>query len=166
MSHEFSPSATKVLAIGDYLLAHSKTISCAESCTGGGVAFALTQVSGSSGWFNQSWVTYSNEAKAACLGVDRMLIERHGAVSQATVEAMAQGVILHSGADVAVAVSGIAGPTGGSEEKPVGTVWFGFVINGEVMATKQWFDGDRDAVRLQAVWFAIDYVHRVLCDNE
>ena len=143
-----------VLALGEQLRQRGWTISCAESCTGGGLAYAFTSVSGSSDWFNVSWVTYSNDAKHQQLGVLKQTLTQYGAVSEQTVIEMAQGVAANSGAQVAVSVSGIAGPGGGSAEKPVGTVWFGFSFNGNTSAAKMLFSGDREAVREQA----IDYV--------
>ena len=118
-----SALTAQVLALGDVLREKEWTVSSAESCTGGGVAFAFTSVAGSSDWFNQSWVTYSNEAKQQELGVSEHTLAQYGAVSEQTVKEMAQGVCRRSGAQIAVTVSGIAGPGGGSEEKPVGTVW-------------------------------------------
>jgi nicotinamide-nucleotide amidase len=148
--------------LGDALRQRGWTVSCAESCTGGGVAFYLTSVAGSSDWFKQSWVTYSNEAKHHLLGVDVSTLDNFGAVSAQTVEAMCQGTIAHSGAQVAVAVSGIAGPGGGSLDKPVGTVWFGFYTPERQQQMKQIFDGDRKAVREQAISFAIRTLHQWL----
>ena len=110
----------------DLLLARNETISCAESCTAGFVAKLLTDQSGSSAWFYGGAVTYANEAKRELLGVSELTLENHGAVSEACVREMAEGMLTRSGTDWALAVSGIAGPDGGSKEKPVGTVWFGF----------------------------------------
>ena len=127
----------------------------AESCTGGLIAAACTAVAGSSAWFERGFVTYSNEAKTDLLGVDAALIAEHGAVSEAVACAMAQGAIVRSNAQVAVAVTGVAGPTGGSADKPVGTVWFGWSVLGKVQAECQHFEGDRAAVRAAAVQHAL-----------
>jgi nicotinamide-nucleotide amidase len=145
-------------ALGNVLCDKGWTVSCAESCTGGGVAYAFTSVPGSSRWFNQSWVTYSNEAKQQNLGVSSETLNKHGAVSQQTVYEMAKGVQRHSLAELVVTVSGIAGPQGGSADKPVGTVWFGFLCNGESTQVKKVFAGDRETVRAQAITFAINYL--------
>lgn len=137
------------------LLAKGKTVATAESCTGGWIAKALTDVPGSSGCFGYGIVSYSDEAKEELLGVTAAVLDRDGAVSENTVRAMARGVIGLSGADLAVAVTGIAGPDGGSPEKPVGMVWFGFAqrCGGEIHddARLARFDGDRMAVRVQSV---------------
>lgn len=157
-----STLTAQVLALGDVLREKKWTVSSAESCTGGGVAFAFTSVTGSSDWFNQSWVTYSNEAKQQELGVSEHTLAQYGAVSEQTVKEMAQGVCRRSGAQIAVTVSGIAGPGGGSEEKPVGTVWFGFVCGDNVAQVKQVFSGDRNQVRSAAIHFAISHLLKML----
>jgi nicotinamide-nucleotide amidase len=128
----------------------------AESCTGGGIASAVTDIAGSSAWFDRAFVTYSNEAKMDMLGVNAKTLKIHGAVSQEVVLEMAAGAIKHSVADVAISVSGIAGPGGGSDEKPVGTVWFGWKVGNQI--EKQHcvcFDGDRGSVREQACCYAL-----------
>jgi nicotinamide-nucleotide amidase len=131
-------------------------LTTAESCTGGWIAQCVTEVAGSSAWFDRGFVTYSNAAKTEMLGVDPDLIEAHGAVSEAVARAMAAGALRHSRASVAVAVSGIAGPTGGSPEKPVGTVWLAWQRAGrEAVARCERFEGDRRAVRQQAVIAAL-----------
>jgi nicotinamide-nucleotide amidase len=144
-----------VVALGAALRKRGWTVSCAESCTGGGIAFAFTSASGSSDWFNQSWVTYSNDAKHTCLNVKEATLTTHGAVSQETVAEMATGAQDKSQANLVVTVSGIAGPGGGSTDKPVGTVWFGFICGEKKQEIKKLFSGGRDAVRAQAVRFAI-----------
>ena len=126
-------------------------LALAESCTGGGVAEAVTAVSGSSGWFERGFVTYSNQSKVEMLGVGPQTLEVHGAVSEATVLEMARGAIAHSQAQVAIAISGIAGPDGGTAEKPVGTVWFGYVTPDGVTCLKVIFSGNRAEIRQQAV---------------
>ncbi|CAH0534344.1 Nicotinamide-nucleotide amidohydrolase PncC [Vibrio stylophorae] len=142
--------------LAQLLLAKQWQMATAESCTGGGVAMALTDIAGSSAWFDRAFVTYSNEAKTQMLGVSEALISRHGAVSDAVVRAMAQGAITHSNAKLTVSISGIAGPGGGSDEKPVGTVWFAWADHaGWVKSQCQHFTGDRQAVRQQAVAYAI-----------
>lgn len=131
----------------------------AESCTGGGVAKAVTDVAGSSAWFERGFVTYSDEAKHEMLGVSTATIAGHGAVSAAVVEAMASGALSHSRADVAVAVSGVAGPGGGSASKPVGTVWFAWARRGQAPAARHHLlGGDRAAVRDAAVRIALEGV--------
>lgn len=139
--------------------AAGRKIVLAESCTGGLVAAALTEIPGSSAVLDRSFVTYSNEAKTECLGVSADIIDAFGAVSIACVYAMAKGALLHSKADVAVAISGIAGPDGGTESKPVGTVVFARAIRGEEKpeAEQRLFDGeDRSGVRLQATVCALE----------
>lgn len=127
------------------------TLATAESCTGGGIAEAITRIAGSSAWFERGWVTYSNPSKQQELGVDRRLIEEQGAVSGAVVRAMAEGARLRSGATWTVAVSGIAGPDGGSQEKPVGTVWLAWSGPGGTDAERHVFQGDRSQIRAAAV---------------
>ncbi len=141
--------------LGQLLLKESASITTAESCTGGLVSAALTEIAGSSAWFEQGFVTYSNQAKADLLNVDRAVFDEHGAVSEACVRAMAIGAAERSGARVAVAVSGVAGPDGGSVEKPVGTVWLAWAIDGCVEAERFNFEGDRRLVREQAVTCAL-----------
>jgi nicotinamide-nucleotide amidase len=127
----------------------------AESCTGGLIAGACTEVSGSSEWFERGFVTYSNAAKHELLGVATALIDQHGAVSEPVARAMAAGALAHAPAQLAVAVTGVAGPTGGSAEKPVGTVWFGWATPEGVFTEHQRFDGDRAAVRQATVRHAL-----------
>jgi nicotinamide-nucleotide amidase len=134
----------------------------AESCTGGMIAAACTDLAGSSVWFERGMVTYSNAAKAELLGVDAALIAEHGAVSEEVARAMAQGAIAHSRAQVAVAVTGVAGPSGGSEEKPVGTVWFGFMAGGQLTSEMKRFGGDRAAVRADTLSHALQRLTQLL----
>ncbi|MEO5672937.1 MAG: CinA family protein [Ramlibacter sp.] len=131
-------------------------LATAESCTGGMIAAACTELAGSSNWFERGFVTYSNEAKTELLGVDAAAIESHGAVSEVVARAMAFGAMRRSRAKVSVAVTGIAGPTGGSAEKPVGTVWFGFMVDGLLSSEVHRFNGDRAAVRAATVQHAIE----------
>lgn len=128
----------------------SRTLATAESCTGGMIAAALTDIPGSSKAFERGFVTYSNAAKSELLGVDPALIADHGAVSAEVAAAMATGALARSHASVAVSVTGIAGPDGGSAEKPVGLVWFGLAAGGKVKTERAKFDGDRAAVRRQS----------------
>jgi nicotinamide-nucleotide amidase len=137
------------------LLEKKLTLVTAESCTGGLIAAACTDLAGSSAWFERGFVTYSNEAKMELLGVEERLLRRAGAVCEGVARAMATGALAHSKAQVAVAVTGVAGPTGGSASKPVGTVWFGFAVPGRVVTEKCRFDGDRAAVRTATVKHAL-----------
>ncbi|HCS65165.1 MAG TPA: damage-inducible protein CinA [Cellvibrio sp.] len=140
--------------LGEKLLQRNWRIATAESCTGGGVAAAITAIPGSSAWFEYGIVSYANAAKEKLLGVSSETLAREGAVSEAVVIEMARGVLALSGADIAVAISGVAGPSGGSPEKPVGTVWFAWATaTGEIKTELKWFDGDRVEVqRLAVVW--------------
>ncbi|GAC25073.1 17.2 kDa protein 1 in recA 5'region [Paraglaciecola mesophila KMM 241] len=142
--------------LGEHLQQLGWSVTCAESCTGGGIGYAITSTSGSSSWFKSGYITYSNEAKQVMLGVSEQTLNEHGAVSQPVVEQMAMGATKAAGANVAVSVSGIAGPDGGSDEKPVGTVWFGFSVNGEITTSCQCFSGDRHQVRDQAIEYALN----------
>ena len=144
-----------VLALGDALRARGEKLAAAESCTGGLIAAACTSVAGSSDWFERGFVTYSNAAKTEMLGVDAALIDQHGAVSEAVVRAMVQGALQHSAAQVAVAVTGVAGPGGGSAAKPVGTVWLGWATPAGVVTELQHFAGDRAQVRAATVQHAL-----------
>lgn len=137
--------------VGEGLRARGWQVASAESCTGGWLAKSLTDVSGSSAWFGWGFVSYANAAKTAMLGVSAALIAEHGAVSEAVVRAMAEGARERSGADVAVAVSGIAGPQGGTDDKPVGTVWTAWASPRGTHAEHSIFAGDREAVRRQSV---------------
>lgn len=139
-------------SVGAQLLSRGEWLATAESCTGGWVAQSITAIAGSSAWFDRGFVTYSNAAKQEMLGVTEATLERHGAVSEATARAMAQGAIAHSRADWAIAITGIAGPGGGSPEKPVGTVCFAWAQrDGGCEAQTCVFAGDRAAVREQSV---------------
>ena len=137
------------------LLARRHLLATAESCTGGMIAAACTDLSGSSQWFERGFVTYSNEAKAEMLAVPPGLIEEHGAVSEPVARAMADGALAHSRAQVSLAVTGVAGPTGGTKAKPVGTVWFAWCVGGETHSEMQHFAGDRAAVRVATVRYAL-----------
>jgi len=144
------------------LRARGWKLATAESCTGGLVAAACTELSGSSDWFERGFVTYSNEAKAGSLGVDAALIAEHGAVSEPVVRAMGAGAAAHSLARVTLAVTGVAGPTGGSVDKPVGTVWFGWSIDGQLRSERRRFTGDRAAVRAASVHYALQTLVQLL----
>lgn len=148
--------------LADLLLKNRQMLATAESCTGGMIAAACTDLAGSSAWFERGFVTYSNEAKIQMLGVDASLIARHGAVSEEVVRAMVQGAIAHSRAQIAVAVTGVAGPTGGSAAKPVGTVWFGFATPAGVVTETMHFEGDRAAVRTATVEHALQRLAALL----
>lgn len=141
------------------LIDRRKTVATAESCTGGWIAKSLTDIAGSSACIGYGIVSYSNEAKETLLGVKADTLATRGAVSEETVVEMAEGALRVSGADLSVAVSGIAGPDGGTEDKPVGTVWFAFSVRDggrvETAAEVERFDGDRDAVRRKTVAYAL-----------
>lgn len=144
------------LRLGENLRRSAVQVTTAESCTGGGIAEAITRIPGSSAWFEVGYVTYSNRQKTALLGVPEQLLARVGAVSREVVEAMARGARKHSGARFAVAVSGIAGPDGGTSAKPVGTVWLAWADGDQVYSQCRHFEGDRAAVRAQTVHCALD----------
>lgn len=147
--------------IGEHLATHGWRLATAESCTGGWVAEVVTATAGSSGWFDCGFITYSNDAKWALLGVSPMTLARYGAVSEQTTAAMAKGTLERSEADISLSISGIAGPGGGSKDKPVGTVCFGWARSGEAPQTATChFTGDREAVRRQAVIFALEEILR------
>ncbi|MEQ4675954.1 nicotinamide-nucleotide amidase [Providencia vermicola] len=152
---------TLSIQIGQKLKAQGKTVTTAESCTGGWIAKVLTDIAGSSDYFQRGFVTYSNEAKHQMIGVTDASLQQFGAVSQQVVEEMASGALQEATADVAISVSGIAGPGGGSIDKPVGTVWFGFAqkqVDGTVLviARHRVFQGDRNQVRLQSTGYALE----------
>ena len=131
-------------------------LATAESCTGGWVAQVITSVAGSSEWFERGFVAYTNLAKREMLGVSTTILSRYGAVSEQTARAMAEGALTHSHAQVALAITGIAGPSGGTPEKPVGTVCFAWTVKKrDTISRKQVFSGDREAVRRQAVVTAL-----------
>ncbi len=133
------------------LKASGRMMTTAESCTGGLIAACCTSLSGSSDWFERGFVTYSNGAKTEQIGVPAALTEAHGAVSEPVARAMALGALAHSRAQASVAVTGVAGPSGGSADKPVGLVWFGWAIGEQAWTESRRFDGDRDAVRAATV---------------
>lgn len=150
-------------SLGQLLHSARERLVTAESCTGGWIAKLMTDVAGSSDWFDCGIVAYSYEAKQGLLGVRPQTLEEHGAVCRQTVLEMVSGALVHSGASIAVAVTGIAGPGGGSADKPVGTVWIGWKRRGGyASATLHQFDGDRDAVRRQTVAAALAGVAALL----
>lgn len=144
-----------VADLADCLQKKHWQLTTAESCTGGLISVVCTDLAGSSVWFERGFVTYSNAAKMELLGVDAALIEQHGAVSEEVARAMVQGAIRHSRAQVAVAVTGVAGPSGGSAAKPVGTVCFGFMVDGQLSSETCRFEGDRRQVRQATVRHAL-----------
>jgi nicotinamide-nucleotide amidase len=152
-----SDSELETLAreLGQVLLASNQRVAAAESCTGGWIAKALTDVAGSSRWFEGGIVSYSNAAKHSVLGVPADLIAAHGAVSEPVVRAMAEGARAKLGPDIAVAVSGVAGPDGGTADKPVGLVWFAWSSRRGTTSERRTFAGDREAVRRQSVALAL-----------
>jgi nicotinamide-nucleotide amidase len=164
MAPDTPPSSVEALvnSLAQALKARGQMMATAESCTGGLIAGACTDISGSSDWFERGFVTYSNAAKTELLGVPAALIGTHGAVSEPVAQAMAEGALAQSHAQWAVAVTGVAGPTGGSPDKPVGTVWFGWATPQGVFTERQRFDGDRAAVRQATVAHALaGLLHRM-----
>jgi nicotinamide-nucleotide amidase len=149
--------------IGQWLQARGLKLVTAESCTGGWLAKIVTDIAGSSSWFERGFVTYSNDSKMELLGVSAELLNAHGAVSEQTAREMAQGALHHSRADIAVAVTGIAGPDGGSINKPIGTVWVAWHQWGaDASAMHYVFEGDRARVRYQAVVAALEGILRIV----
>jgi nicotinamide-nucleotide amidase len=149
--------------VGEILLGHGQTLVAAESCTGGWIGKTMTDIAGSSAWFDCGITAYSYEAKQALLGVRPETLIKHGAVSEETVLEMVSGALIHSGASVAVAVTGIAGPSGGTPEKPLGTVWIAWKRRGGYPQMRRFhFDGGRDAVRRQTVEAALDGLQKIL----
>ncbi|MFP1744171.1 nicotinamide-nucleotide amidase [Lonsdalea quercina] len=152
--------------VGERLKSRGAHMTCAESCTGGGLAKVITDVSGSSAWFDYGFVTYSNQAKEVLVGVKSETLAEYGAVSGEVVEEMAAGALNKAGADYAISISGVAGPDGGTPEKPVGTVWFGFAVRqGKGFVRRMQFDGDRNSVRQQAVQFALETLLNTFLQN-
>lgn len=156
--------AVRARTVATLLTRHQQALATAESCTGGLIAGALTALPGSSLWFERGWVTYSNAAKSEELGVDAALIAQHGAVSEAVALAMASGARCTAHADYALAVTGIAGPDGGTPEKPVGTVCFGWATPTKTHTETQHLNGNRQQVREQAVAYALAGLIALLMD--
>ena len=143
------------IKIGQLLTEIKKSVSTAESCTGGWIGKEFTGVPGSSNWYGFGFITYSNKAKLKTLGVTKDALLDEGAVSERVVREMAEGALRNSGSDFAISISGIAGPTGGSADKPVGTVCFGIGFKDNISCYTKFFEGDRDQVRKQSVAFAL-----------
>jgi nicotinamide-nucleotide amidase len=164
----FTINQKKELAatLGESLLAKNATVATVESCTGGGVATAITEIAGSSQWFNQAWVTYSNDAKHSLVGVDADVLDSFGAVSQQVVIQMAEKGAALAKADLCISISGVAGPGGGSEDKPVGLVWFAIAGSGikTTYSFNRRFTGDRSQVREQAIVLALKKLVQCLAD--
>ncbi len=142
--------------VGVNLQQKQQTVCTAESCTGGGIGYAITEVAGSSAWFNGGIITYTNALKQKLLSVDTNVLETHGAVSKACVEQMARGAMVACEADWSIAVSGVAGPTGGTSDKPVGLVWMAIANNENCWAWSEKFSGDRAQIRLQTLDSALE----------
>lgn len=147
---------TEIEKLSNSLKSKCLKLVTAESCTGGLIAKKCTDLPGSSVWFECGFVTYSNEAKVRMLAVDEGLINQNGAVSKLVAESMVLGALKHSGSDIAVAVTGIAGPDGGSKEKPVGTVWIAWAIEDQLISQCYIFEGDREQVREKTATVAIN----------
>jgi len=145
----------KVQTLGQLLIEQSLILSTAESCTGGNLSALLTSISGASAYFDRGYITYSNQAKIDMLNVDAKILEQFGAVSEQTAAQMADGVIQNSHSDIAVSITGIAGPTGGTTEKPVGMVCFGFCIRDKSFVETQNFSGNREAIVSSSIDFVI-----------
>lgn len=160
------PTQDLCAQLASLLLERGLKLVTAESCTGGLIAAACTDLAGSSAWFERGFVTYSNDAKIELLGVEPRLLRRAGAVCEGVAHAMVQGALAHAKAEVAVAVTGVAGPTGGSPAKPVGTVWFGFAVPGQVLTEKCHFAGNRAAVRAATVRHALTRLVELLLKPE
>ncbi|ABI56833.1 CinA family protein [Alkalilimnicola ehrlichii MLHE-1] len=157
MLNDDAALAERAGRLAELLTRRQWRLAVAESCTGGWIGKVITDLAGSSDWFERGWIVYSNAAKVADLGVPEALLARHGAVSAPVVEALAAGARERSGANAALSVSGVAGPTGGTAEKPVGLVWFGWALpSGRVCCERRLFAGDREAVRREAVALALD----------
>lgn len=147
------------MAVAEQFNAQHRMLATAESCTGGAIAYILTEISGSSNWFERGFITYSNASKMELLGVNAQTIERYGAVSSETALEMVAGALNHSKAEIALAVTGIAGPTGGSLEKPVGTVFIALMERGKTPQVKKYlFSGNRHEVRTQTVKTALEWL--------
>ena len=146
---------TLATELGAVLQARNLTLALAESCTGGMAAQAVTSVAGSSAWFDRGFVVYSNQAKTDMLNVSKLLLETVGAVSEEVAAALANGAIHQSDANIAASITGIAGPSGGTHEKPVGTVCFGFCYKKQVFTATQHYSGNRESIRMQSVEYVL-----------
>ena len=150
------------LVVGSLLRSSDLTLALAESCTGGGVAYAVTEIAGSSAWFDCGFITYSNASKSELLGISPALIAQHGAVSQEIAAAMAEGAIANSDAHIAISTTGIAGPQGAVPGKPVGTICFGWSMNGKTITERKLLTGDRQSIRQQTIVIALQGLIRFL----
>lgn len=148
----------RIHVLAKFLINGNLKISVAESCTGGALASALTSISGASSYFDRGYIAYSNEAKVNMLKVDSQTIDTEGAVSEAVAIAMAEGAASQSGTDISVAITGIAGPAGGTKEKPIGTVCFGFCVKNNLSTCTQSFQGSREEIVSQSVGFALNHL--------
>lgn len=155
-----------LLELTTELKTHNLKLVTAESCTGGGLAYKLTSLAGSSAWFERGFVTYTNQSKEEMLGVKNETLTTHGAVSEQTVREMAEGALHNSQAQASIAITGIAGPNGSTEGKPVGTVWIAYAhLKGETESYKQIFSGTREEVRKQTIQTAIERMPSFLRKN-
>ncbi|MCV6639016.1 CinA family protein [Candidatus Albibeggiatoa sp. nov. NOAA] len=152
-------------SLGQELQTRQWKLATAESCTGGWVSQVITEIAGSSTWFDRGFVTYSNQAKQEMLNVSEITLQQHGAVSEATVLAMANGAIQNSQAQASIAISGIAGPSGGTPDKPVGTVWIAWAVKDKVQAQCFHFQGNRQQVRHHAVTAALQNLTQFIIHN-
>jgi nicotinamide-nucleotide amidase len=165
-AHPDAELARLAVELGAALRRKRAKLAVAESCTGGWVAKCVTDVAGSSQWFDRGFVAYTNRAKQDLLGVSPQALLQFGAVSAQAAKEMAEGALIRSNADLALGITGIAGPDGGSPDKPVGTVWFGWATRGQPAETRQMrFDGDRDAVRRAAVAAALTRLIELIESN-
>ncbi|MDO4433842.1 MAG: nicotinamide-nucleotide amidohydrolase family protein [Alysiella sp.] len=153
---------TRLEYIAAELTARKQTVTCAESCTGGLLCAELTALPGSSAFFERGFITYGNDAKKQLVNVNDSTLRHYGAVSEETVREMALGALIASKCDYAISISGIAGPDGGSEDKPVGTIWFGFATKQRIWAKKYCFSGSRSEIRGQAVQYALAILEHYL----
>lgn len=153
---------TRIQFIAQELIARKQTVTAAESCTGGILAACLTELPGSSAFFERGFVTYSDQAKQQLLNVNDTTLRHYGAVSEETVREMALGALIAAKADYALSISGIAGPDGGSDDKPVGTVWFGFATKQRIWAKHNHFEGTRGQIRIQAAQYALAILEHYL----
>lgn len=159
MSEKLSTIHSLAVTLGQILLTQARTLSVAESCTGGGLCSAITDVPGCSAWFNRGFITYSNDAKEELLFVPRQTLLSHGAVSEETACAMAEGALLISKTHFSISITGIAGPGGGSTEKPIGTVWIACTgINLDTRAKHYLFEGNRQSIRHQTIFAALQHI--------
>ena len=152
--------------LGQLLASQKKIITTAESCTGGWIAQVITEVAGSSAWYDRGFITYSNESKIKMLGVKHTTLETYGAVSSQTVAEMADGALINSNADCAIAVTGIAGPTGGTDEKPVGTVWIAVSSKEKTLASKFIFGDDRQRNIVMTSQTALNLLRKLVLKDE